>query len=291
MDTPKISYYNEISLMMFGFGDSHKPNPDTVRYVEQIVLNQLRMIVQEALKYVNGNNVRGEELVFLMRKNKYKMRRFIKYLMNKDMKKQIEDPMIDLTNERKNSIIEFIERIDETGELTDMTEFDETKYERQLRADRISVALDEEKYMKFFKARCTSFKSKQMSQFKSLEKLRLWVDPKKEINFTSSALDVLAYYAYETVAQLTDYSLLVRLDMKNSLDPLNNLGGLYYNASMFNGEHRFSGSNPDYSKVYSGQPPISVNEIKEVMRRIYNPQAGKLCFGKQLPNTHFIIAI
>lgn len=294
MEPQKISYYNEISLMMFGFGDSHKPNPDTVRLVESIVLNQLRMIVQEAMKHIIGRNLKGEELVFLMRKNKFKMRRFIKYIQMKELKKHTESVnfTIDLTNPPKNELLEFIERIDETGELSDLTEFDETKHDRQVRADRMSVALDEEKYMKFFKARCTSFNSKQMSQLRNFEKLKMWVDPKKDINFSNSALDVLSYYAYETVAQLVDYALLVRMDMKSTSDPLSNIASSTYNAAMFNGEHRFTGTNPDYSKVYSGQPAISATEIKEVMRRLYMPQAGKLMLGRQsLPDTHYILAL
>lgn len=292
--------------MMFGFGDSHKPNPDTVRLVENIVLQQLRLVVQEALKFAeNGKPLKPEHLIFLMRKNKFKMCRFIKYLQNKDLRKKAENQTIDLTDQQKNFLIDFIERIDETGELTDITEFDEVKYERQLRADRISIALDEEKYMKFFKARCASFNSKQMSRIRNFMKLKEWVDPKGEVEFTSMSLDVLSYYAYETVAQLTDYALLVRMDMKSTSNHLSDSYANCYNASMFNGEFKFSGktdyelvcngkppSNPDYSKVCTGQPPISVNEIKEVMRRIHMPQSGKLYFGKRkAPESPVIIAL
>lgn len=291
MEHQKVSYYNEISIMMFGFGDSHKPNPDTVRLVESIVLSQLRLIIQEAIKYSKHDTLRAEELVFLMRKNKYKMRWFVKYLHNQELKKRVSSDIVNLTDIPKNSLIEFIEKIDETGELTDLTEFDEVKHERQVRADRISLALDEEKYLKFAKARCKSFNSKQMSQMRNFEKLRLWVDPKRDIMYTTPALDVLSYYAYETVAQLTDYALLVRLDNRQTSDPLANLSGSYYTGAMFNGEHRFNGVNPDYSRVYSGQPPISVNEIKEVMRRLTSPAVGKLNFGKKLPDSQFILAI
>ncbi|GJQ68793.1 hypothetical protein Trydic_g14731 [Trypoxylus dichotomus] len=291
MEQPKVAYYNEISMMMFGFGDSHKPNPETVRLVESIVLSQLRLIIREALKYSKNDTLRPEELVFLMRKNKYKVRRFVKYLQNREVKKKIESDVVDLTNIPKNSLLEFIERIDETGELTDLTEFDEVKHEREVRADRISLALDEEKYLKFSKARRASFNSKAMSQVRSSEKLRSWIDPKKEISITSQALDVLSYYAYETVAQLTDYALLVRLDNRRTGDPLSNLCGLYYTGSMFNGEHRFSGINPDYSRVYNGQPPISVAEIKEVMRRLTTPVVGKLNFGTKVLNPQVILAI
>lgn len=142
---------------MYGFGDSHKPSPDTVLLVEHTVLSQLRTIIQEALKHsTKENQLHGEELVFLMRKNKHKMRRFIRYLQNKDLKRKFEKQLDEkgtvapkqldekgtvapeqLGSSARN-LIEFIERIDETGELTDMAEFDDMKYERQLRADQIS---------------------------------------------------------------------------------------------------------------------------------------------------------
>ncbi|XP_017780849.1 PREDICTED: transcription initiation protein SPT3 homolog [Nicrophorus vespilloides] len=288
----QVTYFNEISLMMFGFGDSHKPNTDTVKLVESITLNQLRLIIHEAVKYQEGNSLGGEELVFLMRKNKYKMRRFIKYLYNKDAKHRLSKGLVDMSGtSTKNTLIEFVEKIDETGELTDLTEYDEVKNERMIRADRISLFLDEETYLKFSQARCTSFRNKNMSSARDYEKLKQWVDPRNELNFSNLALDVLSYYAYETVAQLTDYALLVRLDHNRKGDPLSNLQGTYFSATMFNGEHRLTKENIDYSKVGSCQQPITVNEIKEVMRRICSPQAGKLNFGKKYVESHQIIAI
>lgn len=131
---------------MYGFGDSHKPSPDTVHLVEHTVLSQLCTIIQEALKHsAKPKQLHGEELVFLMRKNKHKMRRFIRYLQNKELKRKFEKqpdqtgtPAPEQLGPSARNLIEFIERIDETGELTDMAEFDDMKYERQLRADQIS---------------------------------------------------------------------------------------------------------------------------------------------------------
>lgn len=295
MEYPKISFYKEISLMMYGFGDSHKPNPETVRLVESIVLKQLRTIVQEAIKYSDGKNLKGEELAFLMRHDKHKMQRFVRYLINKENKAKVQQLQPDI-NEidgsvlPKNDLIEFIEKIDETGEFTDLSEFDEVKYERQLRADRISQALDEKKYLEFCKARCASFNSRETTH-RHLDKIRSWLDPKKEINFKIEALDILAYLAYQTVAEITDYALLVRMDSKCGTDPLKHLPGSYYTATMFSGKHKFEESNPDYSTVHSSQPPISVNDIKEVMRRVHTPQAGRLNFGGKLPDTHYLFAL
>lgn len=291
MDPPKtpFSYYNEISLMMYGFGDSHKPNPETVRLVESIVLKQLRAIVNEALKYWDGKALKGEDLVFLLRHNKVKMQRFVRFLQNKAVKNKLKrlTTEVEIDEKPKHKLIDFIEKIDETGEFTDLSEVDEIKVERQIRADRISQALDEKKYMDFHKARCASFKVVGQG----MEHLRLWIDPKRDINFKPEALDVLSYFAYQTVAELTDYALLVREDMRSGTDPLKHLPGSYYTSAMFNGQHRFEGNNPDYSRVYSSQPPISLNEVKEVMRRVYSPQAGKLNFGGKVPETHYLFAL
>lgn len=299
----EITFYNEISLMMFGFGDSHKPNPETVRLVENIVLKQMRAIVREALKYSVDNTLKGDELVFLMRHNKYKMRRFVQYLINKHTKNKLlhnsfsfsGDIDLEVNEESKmpkikHHLLEFIEKIDETGEFTDLSEFDDVKYERQLRADRISQALDEKKYLDFCKARCASFSNKD-TIYKSLEKLKLWIYSKDDIKFVESSLEVLAYYAYQTVAEIIDYALLVRMDTNSGNDPMRNLPGSYYTATMFSGKHRFEEPNPDYSKVLTSQPPISVAEIKEVMRRVHTPQAGQLNFGGKVPQTHYLFAI
>lgn len=155
MATKKITHH--ICMMMYGFGDSHEPNPETVRLVENILQSQLKTIVNEAMKKGEGNKVvRGEDLVFLLRHNKYKMQRFVRYVQHKDsMKmKNLDTSVIDLDPDKPpNSLLEFIESIDETGEFMDLSEIDETKVERMIRADRISRDLSEEKYIEFQKAR------------------------------------------------------------------------------------------------------------------------------------------
>lgn len=267
--TECVNYREEIASMLFGFGDAPMPNRDTVDLVESIVLQQLRTIIQEALKFsTDGKNLRGEELVFLMRHNKHKMRRFVKHLATKELKKEIEKDSVEIIdietiiNKPKHPLIAFIESIDETGEFTDLSEFDEIKYNRQVRASYISENLDEEKYLKYQKARCVSF-----VPGKNYEKFKTWLNLKKDVSFTTSALEVLSYYAFETVAQLVDFAFLVRVDNKRGPDPLNN------------------------TRAYCVHQPITVCEVKEVMRRVTNPQTGKLCFGGKLPETHYLLAL
>lgn len=156
MANKKITHH--ICMMMYGFGDSHEPNPETVRFVENILQSQLKTIVKEAMKTGDGNKVvKGEDLVFLLRHNKYKMQRFVRYVQHRDISIRMKNAnplIIDLDPDKpRNSLLEFIESIDETGEFMDTSEIDETKLKRMIRADRISRDLSEEKYIEFQKAR------------------------------------------------------------------------------------------------------------------------------------------
>lgn len=289
----QVSFINEISRMMFGFGDQQNPNPETVHLVENITLDQLRTIVKEALKYSSdGKTLKGEELIFLMRHNKYKMRRFVKYLHNKILRNIPTSNIgyVDLDVKPKGYLIEFIMKIDETGEFMDLNEMDEVKRERELRADRISQALDEEQYLEFCRARSITFCSKNITM-RNLDKLKNWIDSDSQIVFRLEALEVLGYLAYQTVAEIVDYAFLVRMDTNSGHDPFKHIVGSYYSATMFNYSQKFGAKNLDHTKVHSGQSPLTVNEIKEVMRRIRSPQAGLLNFGGKRPATHYCFAL
>ncbi|XP_066254272.1 transcription initiation protein SPT3 homolog [Euwallacea similis] len=287
------NHHHQIHMMMYGLGDSHDPNPDTVQLVESIVQSQLKTIVIEALKYGDGKVLRGRDLVFLLRHNKYKMHRFIRYILHKELSQKLKCSStvskIDHDDKTKNKLIKFIESIDETGEFLDMSEVDETKVERMLRADRISRNLSEEKYLEFQKSRCASFKTCP----RSFENIKQWIDPKKELIFEDDSMDVLCYLAFQTVAELVDYALLVREDAQSGSDPLAHLpgSGSYYTAAMFKAPHGLERGRVDCARIRTNQAPISVGEIKEVMRRIYSPQTGKLNFGGKVPDTHYLLAL
>lgn len=290
----KVSYFDQISMIMYGLGDSRDRNPETVRLVESIVLKQLQAIVEEALKYSDGVTLNGENLVFLLRHNKTKMQRFVRYIFNKISAKKLraqsnlDSDVIESNCDvpPKNNLLDFIERIDETGEFTDLSAVDDVKKDREIRAAFISKELDDKAYLDFQKARCASFKEVG-SGFKNL---KLWVHPKETIKFTLDALDVLSYFAYQTVAEIVDYALLIRGDIRTGNDPLKITPGSYYTSTMFNGSHR-DDKNADSSHIYSNQPPITVSEILEVMRRVHNSQTGKLNFGGKVPETHFLFAL
>uniref|UniRef100_A0A8C9GWL9 SUPT3 protein n=2 Tax=Piliocolobus tephrosceles TaxID=591936 RepID=A0A8C9GWL9_9PRIM len=75
------------------------------------------------------------------------------------------------------------------------------------RAERQTRIMDSAQYAEFCESRQLSF-SKKASKFRD------WLDcSSMEIKPNVVAMEILAYLAYETVAQLVDLALLVRQDM------------------------------------------------------------------------------
>ncbi|KPI98852.1 Transcription initiation protein SPT3-like [Papilio xuthus] len=76
------NFQKEISNMMHGLGDNPNPNAATVVLVESIVLNQLRSMLQEAFNLSMNRGAKvitNYEIIYLMRKNKLKMKRLYDY--------------------------------------------------------------------------------------------------------------------------------------------------------------------------------------------------------------------
>ncbi|XP_012579254.1 PREDICTED: transcription initiation protein SPT3 homolog isoform X2 [Condylura cristata] len=166
--------------------------------------------------------ISAEDLLFLMRKDKKKLRRLLKYMFFRDYKSKIvkgidEDDLLEdklsgssNANKRQKIAQDFLNSIDQTGELLAMfedDEVDEVKQERMERAERQTRIMDATQYAEFCESRQLSF-SKKASKFRD------WLDcSSMEIKPTVIAMEILAYLAYETVAQLVDLALLVKQDM------------------------------------------------------------------------------
>ncbi|KAM7136962.1 transcription initiation protein SPT3 homolog isoform 1-T1 [Molossus nigricans] len=219
----------------FSLGDARRPLHETAVLVEDVVHTQLINLLQQAAEVSQLRGARvisAEDLLFLMRKDKKKLRRLLKYMFFRDYKSKIvkgieEDDLLEdklsstnNTNKRQKIAQDFLNSIDQTGELLAMfedDEIDEVKQERmeeniQLalwakRAERQTRIMDSAQYAEFCESRQLSF-SKKASKFRD------WLDcSSMEIKPNVIAMEILAYLAYETVAQLVDLALLVRQDM------------------------------------------------------------------------------
>nr|XP_038032152.1 transcription initiation protein SPT3 homolog isoform X1 [Anas platyrhynchos] len=218
------SFTPELQSMMFSLGDARRPLHESAILVEDIVHTQLINLLQQAAEVSQLRGARvisAEDLLFLMRKDKKKLRRLLKYMFFRDYKSKIvkgieEDDIIEdkfnsnNTNKRQKLAQDFLNSIDQTGELLAMfedDEIDDVKQERMERAERQTRMMDSVQYAEFCESRQLSF-SKKASKFRD------WLDcSSMEIKPNAVAMEILAYLAYETVAQLVDMALLVKQDM------------------------------------------------------------------------------
>lgn len=282
------NFQKEISNMMHGFGDNPNPNAATVLLVENIVLQQLRSILQEG---IFNSNLRGSktitnyDIIYTMRNNTVKLKRLHDYQQKLDQidnKSQVnvttsaetiysniilEDEK-DPTMKKKRTHIDVIKLIDEADEVSQI-KFDAIDYLRKVRASKLTESMSFEKYEAYHKARCSSFRCNGYGIGKGFIKLERWINPTKELKISHSALEVLCFIAYETVAEIVDAVYLIRQDAKRKHgDPFSKYEGGYFCNPL-------SLSNAVYIKSgYEGVPAITVAEVREALRRYFCPING-----------------
>lgn len=273
-----MNYTAEIRQMMHGFGDSSEPLVESAKIVEEVVLQQMRTIVKKAceVSYLRGNSKKGshisaEDLIFLLRKDKVKLQRIIRYIELKEYKSSLHkvlesDLPEDIMNnehlegsKNKGPFHSFLSQIDNTGELLeDASTIDEIKQQRCIRAEIMTRSMDEARYLKFSKARNTSFANKNRHKFSD------WLSGDSDITITKQAYTILGYLAYESVAQIVDLALLVRQDQNKIYgDAIDRLRLSYVNPYTYK---------PYYHGKVAVTKSITPAEIIEALRRYWSPQ-------------------
>uniref|UniRef100_A0A673L4K2 SPT3 homolog, SAGA and STAGA complex component n=1 Tax=Sinocyclocheilus rhinocerous TaxID=307959 RepID=A0A673L4K2_9TELE len=212
--------------LRFALGDARRPLHETAALVEDIVHTQLINLLHQAAEVALLRGARAispEDIIFLMRKDKKKLQRLIRYMQFRDYKskvlKTIEDEDVldsdkysssSSVNKRQRLLQDFMSSIDQTGEfltLVEEEEVDEVKQERLERIEKVTRNMDSSQYSDFCESRQLSF-SKKASKF------REWLDCSSlDVKPNAMSMEILSYLAYETVAQVVDLALLVKQDM------------------------------------------------------------------------------
>ncbi|XP_051578893.1 transcription initiation protein SPT3 homolog isoform X1 [Myxocyprinus asiaticus] len=217
------SFIPELQSMMFALGDSRRPLHETAALVEDIVHTQLINLLHQAAEVAllrGARVISPEDIIFLMRKDKKKLRRLVRYMQYRDYKSKIlktiddEDPLdsdkYSSVNKRQRLAQDFLSSIDQTGEflsLVEEEEVDDVKQERLERIEKMTRNMDSSQYSDFCESRQLSF-SKKASKF------REWLDCSSlDVKPNAMSMEILSYLAYETVAQVVDLALLVKQDM------------------------------------------------------------------------------
>uniref|UniRef100_A0A3B3TK28 SPT3 homolog, SAGA and STAGA complex component n=1 Tax=Poecilia latipinna TaxID=48699 RepID=A0A3B3TK28_9TELE len=216
----RTSFIPELQSMMFALGDARRPLYETAALVEDIVHTQLINMLHQACEgaALRGSRViSAEDILFLMRRDKRKLARVLKYLQFRDYKSKLlknleEEDSVCCSgglaaggNQRRQRLAQdFLVWMDQTGEFLSLAEKQEVDPVKQ---ERMEVRGHHE-IISVLKA----------------SKFRDWLDCSSlELKPNSIATEILSYLAYETVAQIVDLSLLVKQEMTVKTNPVSHV--------------------------------------------------------------------
>ncbi|XP_005185054.1 transcription initiation protein SPT3 homolog [Musca domestica] len=278
-----VSLLSEISDIMRSFGDSDQPRMESVKLVEHILQQQLRGMFNEAslvaMKRKNNPCPSQADFEFLMRNHPVKIARMRKHL--KDMR--ILKKFLSIRTGRPQDFMEDLDQQDSDEELgIDVPEmYDEDRTRRLFRADRISQILSGQQYLEFNEARKTSFYCRHGEKIKN--KFRRFLDLPADLRIPTTTMNILAYFAHETIAVIVDYAILTRLNSSNRItEPFSRVTSTGASPAMMH-------ICPEVTQGRGMEvvKPISVQEIHEGIRRFRQMTSKKVGFYRSTCDTDF----
>lgn len=282
-DDLPVSLLSEISDIMRSFGDSDQPRIESVKLVEHILQQQLRGMFNEAslvaMKRKNNPCPSQADFEFLMRNHPVKIARMRKHL--KDMR--ILKKFLSIRTGRPQDFMEDLDQQESDEELSiDVPEmYDEDRTRRLFRADRISQILSGQKYLEFNEARKTSFYCRHGEKIKN--KFRRFLDLPADLRIPTTTMNILAYFAHETIAVIVDYAILTRLNSSNRVtEPYSRVTSTGASPAMMH-------ICPEVTQGRGMEvvKPISVQEIHEGIRRFRQMTSKKVGFYRSSCDTDF----
>lgn len=273
-DNAPVSLLSEISDIMRSFGDCDQPRLESVKLVEHILQQQLRGMFNEAsLVAMRRRHIAcpsQADFEFLMRNHPVKIARMRKHL--KDM--HILKKFLSIRTGRPQDYMDDGDTQDSDDELPiELPElYDEERTRRLFRADRISQILTGKQYLEFNEARKTSFYCRHGEKIKN--KFRRFLDLPADLKIPTTTMNILAYFAHETIAVIVDFAILTRLNSENRItDPFSRVTSTGASAAMLH-------ICPEVTQGRGMEvvKPISVQEIHEGMRRFRQMTSKRVGF-------------
>jgi len=244
--TREFKYSQEISQMMFVFGEVQDPNMDTVNLVEDIVRSQLIELIVQARALATRRNARylsAEDLIFLIRHDRGKVNRLRTYLSWKDVRKHAKDsggdggagvevetledgPDDKLTAKAQKITIKlpweittiYSEVLKQSGHQSDDEEDEddieahEASIQRLKEADDATRQMTREEYQHYSDCRQASFTYRKAKRFREFLNLPSQLDLKAN----DDTIDIVGFLAFEMVRSLTVAGLAVKKSLEES---------------------------------------------------------------------------
>ncbi|XP_042911238.1 transcription initiation protein SPT3 homolog isoform X4 [Parasteatoda tepidariorum] len=219
---PPASFTREIRCIMHSFGDCKKPLWETVLYVEKILRQQMNLLLTKSSEVSHlrkGECISHEDLLFLLRNNKIKLKRLLRYLNIKDAKEVIKLPsrLTDLVRnpacgKRVKKCMKFLNSIDNLFMYEDILneEIPDPKLEfRNKRKFDMVFSMSTEEYLEFKDTQQTTFFPKG-----GAEEFTAWLmeDGITDLTPSSFALEIINFFARETICEIIDLVMMLRED-------------------------------------------------------------------------------
>ncbi|KDQ64166.1 hypothetical protein JAAARDRAFT_201557 [Jaapia argillacea MUCL 33604] len=234
-------YTQEISQMMFVFGEVQDPNIDTVNLVEDIVRSQLIELIVQARALATRRGARylsAEDLIFLIRHDRGKVNRLRTYLSWKDVRKHAKDSGGDggggvevetlddtaddkLTAKAQKITVKLPWEI--TTIYSDVLPEDDEEDEEDIEAHEASILrlkeaddatkqMTREEYQHYSDCRQASFTYRKAKRFRDFLNLPTQLDLKAN----DDTVDIVGFLAFEMVRSLTISGLEVKKSLEES---------------------------------------------------------------------------
>ncbi|RKO90700.1 transcription initiation factor IID, 18kD subunit-domain-containing protein, partial [Blyttiomyces helicus] len=278
--------------MMFVFGEVQEPLDETTLLVEQITRNQIIEVVKQSIAHSAKRGSRylsGEDVIFLIRHDVYKVHRLRAFLSWKDVRKNvsegdrggpqgIEDEQIEqldapgACSTKKKAKVSWDVMTMYNNMLSDDDEDEQDEEERQaledqverLRiADEVTRTMTKEEYLYYSDCRQASFTFKKAKRFRDWSLLSTYYDAKPQ----AEVLDSLGFFAYEIVAKLTEMGLAVKREADARARA--SAGGAQAQRSSY-------GDTSLFGKSDNEQTPLNPAHIREAFRRLQQSAASTL---------------
>ncbi|CAK9784096.1 TFIID-18kDa-domain-containing protein [Cutaneotrichosporon oleaginosum] len=229
-------YTNEISQMMFVFGEVQDPLPETVKLVEDIVRGQIIEIVTRArlLTHIRSSRfLSAEDLIFLIRDDRGKVNRLRTYLSWKDVRKKAKEeedgdvdvdeadkaqkgrkPIVKLSWELLTPFSDFLRTLptqqnrneEEDEEDDDELQAHQDSMQRLRDADEITKKMTKDEYVHYSDCRQASFTYRKARRFRDFINFSAYLD----VRPNDDIVDILGFLAFEMVRSLCVTALEVR---------------------------------------------------------------------------------
>ncbi|GFU33885.1 transcription initiation protein SPT3-like protein [Nephila pilipes] len=278
--TTGLVFENEIGCMMHSYGDISRPLKSSVALVERILRDQMNLLLKKASK-LNENQkekyLTHGHLLVLLRKNKDKLTRLMKYLKVKDdfdfLSKKKHAEMSGVVKgcahgPRIKACLKFLRKVEGKSFRLDtiLSDDDPVNFERTKRRYFMANYMDDEEYTDFVAKQSATFNAKKYDN-----KFKRWLLAEKATKFVPSnlAIQIINYLARETVAEIVEAALLLKRDRHP--DWYHNLNDIYKPHSENSTTEETSEDSVFKPKIPPCQPndPITPENINNALGRLY----------------------